>query len=72
MHPFSSVRKELLLAHLSTFLTCLGQEGESSSPPSWWLETCIRPPWGGWLKHGLFASFQAEHPALPPPKAPSP
>ena len=72
MHPFSSVGKALLLAHLSAFLTCLGQEGESSSPPSWWLETRIRPTRGGWLKHGLFASFQAEHPALPPPATPSP
>lgn len=44
---FSSVGKVLLLAHLSAFLTCLGQEGESSSPPSWWLETCIRPTQGG-------------------------
>lgn len=72
MHPFSSVGKALLLAHLSAFLTCLGQEGESSSPPSWWLETRIRPTRGGWLKHGLFASVQAEHLALPPPATPSP
>ena len=65
---FSSVGKVLLLAHLSAFLTCLRQEGESSSPASWWLETRIRPTQGGWFKHGLFASFQAEHPALPPPE----